>query len=86
MGVVEVSDGIPIQQSLGGSRGCVIVPTVFPNDSVSLSIEILETNSSGIVQTLAKPRVQNSEGQPMEISVGDIDIRLIPKIKHRRFE
>ena len=81
LGVIEVSDGIPIQQRLGGSRACVITPTVFTNGGVRLSIAIIETNSAGVVQTLATPRVQNMAGQPMEVSVGDIDIRLTPKIK-----
>jgi hypothetical protein len=81
LGVVEVSDGIPVQQSLGGSRACIITPTVFTNGSVRLSIAIMETNSTGDVRTLATPRVQSMAGQPMEVSVGDIDIRLTPKIK-----
>jgi hypothetical protein len=81
LGIVEVSDGIPIQQSLGGSRACVITPTVFTNGSVRLSIAIVETNSAGVVETLATPRVQNMAGQPVMVSVGDIAIRLTPKIK-----
>ena len=81
LGIVEVSDGIPIQQSLGGSRACVITPTVFTNGSVRLSIAIVETNSDGVVQTLATPRVQNMAGQPVMVSIGDIAIRLTPKIK-----
>ena len=81
LGIVEVSDGMPIQQSLGGSRACVITPTVFTNGSVRLSIAIVETNSAGVVETLATPRVQNMAGQPVMVSVGDIAIRLTPKIK-----
>jgi hypothetical protein len=84
LGVIEVSDGIPIQQSLDGSRACVITPTVFRNGSVRLSIAIVETNSAGVVQTLATPRVQSSAGQPVEVSVGDIDIRLTTKIRQNQ--
>ena len=81
LGVIEVSDGIPIQQSLGGSRACVITPTVLKNGSVSLSIAIMETNSAGVVETLATPRVQSLAGQPVMVSVGDIAIHLTTKVK-----
>jgi Flp pilus assembly secretin CpaC len=81
LGIVEVSDGTPIQRSLGGSRACIITPTVVTKGSVSLSIAIVETNSAGVVETLATPRVQNLSGQPVMVSVGDIVIHLTPKIK-----
>jgi hypothetical protein len=80
-GIVEVSDGIPIVQSLGGNRTCIITPTVFTNGMVSLVFDIEETNSAGVVQTLAKPRTKNMAGQAVQVWVNDIYIRLIPKIK-----
>jgi hypothetical protein len=81
LGVVEVSDGTQIHRDLGGGRACVITPTVFTNGSVTLTIAIEETNSAGVVQTLATPRVHNMAGQQMAVSVGDIGIRLTPQIK-----
>ena|SRR5664279_2106098 len=81
LGVVEVSDGIAIHHDLGGNRACVITPTVFKDGSVRLAIAIQETNSAGVVETLATPSVKNMAGQPVMVSVGDIAIHLTPKIK-----
>ena len=47
-----------------------------------LSIAIVETNADGMVQTLATPRVQIMAGRTVQVSVGDIAIRLTPQIKH----
>jgi hypothetical protein len=80
-GIVEVSDGIPIVQSLGGNRTCIITPTVFTNGMVSMIFDIEETNSAGVVKTLAKPRTKNMAAQAVEVWVNDIHIRLTPKIK-----
>jgi hypothetical protein len=81
LGVVEFSDGIPIQQNLGGSRACVITPAVLTSGTLKLSIAILETNSDGVVRTLATPTVQGRVGRPVYVSTGDIGISLMPKIK-----
>jgi Flp pilus assembly secretin CpaC len=81
LGVVEVSDGIPIYHDLGGSKACVISPTVFRNGSVKLSFTIQQTNSAGVVETLATPSVQNMSGSPMHVYVGGISISVTPKIK-----
>jgi Flp pilus assembly secretin CpaC len=81
LGIVEVSDGIAIHHDLDGSRACVITPTVFKDGSVRLAIAIQETNSAGVVETLATPSVKNMAGQPVMVSVGDIAIHLTPKIK-----
>ena len=81
LGVVEVSDGLPIYHDLGGSKACVISPTVFKNGSVKLSFTIQQTNSAGVVETLATPSVQNISGSPMHVYVGGISISVTPKIK-----
>jgi hypothetical protein len=80
-GIVEVSDGVPIEQSLGGNKTCIITPTVFTNGMVNLIFDIEATNSAGIVETVGKPRTKSMAGQPVEVWVNDIYIRLIPKIK-----
>jgi hypothetical protein len=81
LGVVEVSDGIPIYHDLGGSKACVISPTVFKNGSVKLSFTIQQTNSAGVVETLGTPTVQNISGSPMHVYVDGISISVTPKIK-----
>jgi hypothetical protein len=83
-GIVEVSDGMPIEQSLGGNKTCIITPTVFTNGMVSLIFDIEETNSAGVVRTLGKPRTKSMAGQAVEVWVNDIYIRLTPKIKQLR--
>lgn len=81
LGVIEVSDGIPIHHDLGGNKACIITPTFTKGGGVRLAFVIEETNSVGVVQTLATPMLERSDIGPMEVIVGDIDIRVTPKIK-----
>jgi hypothetical protein len=82
LGVVEISDGIPTYQDLGGTRACVITPTVLKSNMVRLAITIQATNSAGVVQTVATTSVDIEAGKPRQISIGDnFDIRLTPQIK-----
>ena len=81
LGVVTVSDGIPIYKDLGGSRACIITPSVLTNGDVRLTITLQQTNSDGVVETLARPRVQTKSDTPVQISVGDIGVALTPHIK-----
>ena len=79
-GVVEMSDGLPIQRNLGGGRSCVITPTVLTN-GIRLAFVIEETNSAGVVRTLATPIAERTGGGPVEVIVGDIAVRVAPHIK-----
>jgi hypothetical protein len=80
LGVVEVSDGTPIRHDLDGGKVCVIIPTVITNGSarqVMLAMTIEQPDST----KLACPKVVAFAGQPVEVRVGDIDIRLTIGIK-----
>lgn len=81
LGVVEVSGAMSIHRDLGNGRACVITSSITKEKNVMLSIAIVETNSAGVVRTLATPRVQSSSGRQIVISVGDIGISLTPQIK-----
>ena len=82
LGVVKISDGIPTYQDLGGSRACVITPTMLKSNIVSLAIIIQETNSAGVIRMVATTRVDVPAGKPRQISIGDnFDIRLIPEVE-----
>jgi len=80
LGVVEMSDGLPIHRDLGGGKACVITPTVITG-GIRLAFAIEETNSAGVVQTLASPVMERTSVGPMEVIVGDIAIRVTPKVK-----
>ena len=82
LGIVKVSDEVPIYHDLGASRGCVITPATLKSNSVRLAITIQETNSAGVVQTVAMTRVDIKAGKTNQISIGDnFDIRLMPQIE-----
>jgi hypothetical protein len=82
LGIVRVSGGVPTYHDLGGSRGCVITPAMLKSNSVRLAITIQETNSAGVVQTVAMTRVDIKAGKTNQISIGDnFDIRLMPQIE-----
>lgn len=81
LGVVEVSDGIPSRHELGSGRICVIKPTLKKDGSVLLAMTIEETDSTGATQTLASPSVMTSPDQAVEISIGDVGVKLTPHIK-----
>ena len=76
LGVVEVSDGIQSRHDLGGGRVCIITPAIQKDGSVLLSMSVEESG-----KVLASPRAQTRSDMPVQISVGDIGIRLTPHIK-----
>jgi hypothetical protein len=80
LGVVEMSDGLPIHRDLGGGRACIITPTIITN-GIRLAFVIEETNSAGVVRTLATPIAERTGVGPVEVIVGDIAVRVAPRIK-----
>ena len=76
LGVVEVSDGKPSRHDLGGSRVCIITPTVQKDGSVLLAMTIEESGKK-----LAAPRIQTLPDRAVEISIGEIAVGFTPQIK-----
>src|SRR5215469_16300459 len=64
LGVVEVSDGIPIYHGLGGGRAYVLTPTIFKDGSVEMKLDLQETNASGVVTTVQGPISRNMPDTP----------------------
>jgi hypothetical protein len=71
LGVVEMSDGSPIHRDLGSGKTCIITPTVITN-GIRLAFVIEETNSAGVVQTLATPVMERTPIGRMEVIVGEL--------------
>jgi len=80
LGLIEMSDGLPIYRDLGGGKACIITPTIITN-GIRLAFVIEKTNSDGVVQTLATPVMERTGIGRMEITVGDVNIRVTPKVK-----
>ena len=81
LGIVKISAGTPAYQDLGGSRACVITPTMLESNMVRLAITIQATNSAGVVERVATTSVDVPVGKPRSISIGDnFDIRLTPQV------
>lgn len=75
-----MSDGLPIHRDLGGGKTCIITPTIITN-GIRLAFVVEETNSAGMVQTLATPVMETIPVSRMEVIVGDTAIRVTPRIK-----
>ena len=83
LGVVEMSDGVPIYRGLGGDQACVITPTVMSN-GLRLAFVIEQTNSAGVVRTLATPVAElTGPARTVEVTAGEVALRVTPKIKPR---
>jgi hypothetical protein len=76
LGVVEVADRTPTRHDLGDGRVCTVTPTLVPGGRIDLAIIIEESGTQ-----LAAPRIQTVADRAVEISVGDVGIRLTPHIK-----
>ena len=82
LGVVEMSDGLPVFRDLGGDKACVITPTVISN-GIRLAFVIEQTNSVGVVRTLATPVAElTGKARTVEVMAGDVYIWVTPKIRH----
>ena len=66
-----MSDGLPISRSLGGDKACIITPTILTN-GIRLAFVIEQTNSAGVVQTLATPVAEETSMGPVEVIVGEL--------------
>ncbi len=78
LGVVQVSDGIPVHRDLGGGKACVITPTVQTNGRVALDLRFEE---SGKLLESPKPRILAIPDRPVFFAVGDTTFELTPHLK-----
>jgi len=81
LGVVEVSDGIPIRHALGDGRAYILTPRVFKDGRIEVRLDLQVTNSSGAVETLQGPTDCVLPGNEATFSVNDVGIHIIPKVK-----
>lgn len=78
LGIVQVSDGIPIHRDLGGGKACVITPTVQTNGRVALDLRFEE---SGKLLASPKPRILAIPDRPIFFTLGDTTFELTPHLK-----
>ena len=76
LGVIKVSDGVPSRHDLGNDKVCIIDPSIQKDGTVMLDMRIEESG-----KILSRPRVQTTPGQPVEISVGNIEVKFTPSLK-----
>ena len=81
LGVVEVSDGIPIRHALGNGRAYILTPTVFKDGRIEVRLDLQVTNSSGAVETVQGPTDCVSPGYEARVAVNDVGIHVVPKAK-----
>ena len=83
LGVVEVSDGVPIYHALGDGRAYILTPTVSKDGSIEMRLDLQVTNASGEVKTLLGPTTLNLPGSQvqMRMSADDVGIYVTPIIK-----
>ena len=81
LGVVEVSDGIPIRHALGDGRAYILTPTILTNGSIDMRLDLQVTNSSGAVELLSGPTDCVFPGDQVNFSIEDVGIKMNPKAK-----
>jgi len=81
LGVVEVSDGIPIRHALGDGRAYILTPTVLKDGRIEVRLDLQVTNSSGAVETLPGPTDCVLPGNEARVSVNDVGIYITPRAK-----
>ena len=81
LGVVEVSDGVPIRHALGDGRAYILTSTVFKDGRIEVRLDLQVTNSSGAVETVQGPTDCVLPGNDARVSVNDVGIHIVPKVK-----
>jgi hypothetical protein len=81
LGVLEVSDGIPIRHALGDGRAYILTPTVLKDGRIELRLDLQVTNSSGGVEMRLGPTDCVLPGQEARFSVDDVGVYVVPKAK-----
>ncbi len=81
MGVIEFTQGMPLQFSLGGGRGCTPTAKRIDGDNIEVDFAIVSTNANGTVSDFGRPAISTSPGRQRVISVGEVSIGLIPEWK-----
>ena len=81
LGVVEVSDGVPIRHALGDGRAYILTPTVSNDGRIEMKLDLEVTNSSGAVETLQGPTETVFPGNEARVAVADVGIHITPKTR-----
>ncbi len=81
LGVIEFTEGTPLQFSLGGGRGCTATAKRNNGGNIEVDFSIVSTNADGTVSDFARPSISTSPGRQCVVSVGEVSIGLVPKWK-----
>jgi hypothetical protein len=80
-GDVELQDGVAVELRLNSGQKGILTPTVLPDGSIELAMQFSETSSDGTTTEITAPRITCLPGHEVSISVGDIGVKLTPRIK-----
>lgn len=81
LGVVEVSDGVPIRHALGDGRTYILTPSIMKDGTIQTRLDLEVTNSSGTVEILRGATDGVLPGQTSHIGIDNISITMIPKAR-----
>ena len=88
-GVIEFTEGTPLQLSLGGSKGCSAIAKRIDSDNITVDFVFEKTNADGTVTEFDNFHLSTSPGRQCVIPFSDVSnsstptptITLTPKWK-----
>ena len=81
LGMVELTDGVPMRFELGGGTNCVVTPRALSDGNITMEIKTEVINADGTASKLGMSQLTARPGQACSISVGDRMIALGAKLK-----
>lgn len=81
LGVVEVSDGVPIRHVLSDGRTYILTPAILKDGRIETRLDLQVTNASGAVEILQGPTDCVFPGNPVSFSIADVGVKMTPKVK-----
>jgi hypothetical protein len=83
LGALELADNEPLQIELSEGRTAVVTAKVLPDGSMDIGTVIQAPPVDGKRKLLGMPRVITKPGHAVEVSVGDVGLKFMPKLKSK---
>ena len=80
LGNLQLTNHYELFVNLGAGKSCTIKPTLLDHNDLQLMVSLQSKNPKGGMKGLSIVRVIAKSGQPFDVSVGDMNLTMTPRL------